>query len=157
MLGQGAVGGKLFERNSLLAAKALERRVGCEGRPDRPQRFLFQAEHAVAIQTLLGIERTAGRGQSFQVRPESLGARHVFDVQIQRVAEPTARRVVGAGILRQDGCRSHQRIDQQQSSPQPGRPPGQAPEVVQIADPPTLGRTQTVQLHGPAPLALGRQ
>ena len=113
LLGQRAVDGKPPQAVAFFPAILIEAGVAGKFGPDRPQRILFQTEHRVTIDQPLGVQGPAGGGELRQLGAQPLGARHVLDPQVKRVAIAAAAGMVGAVFLGQDGCRGVKRIDQQ--------------------------------------------
>lgn len=102
-----------------------------------------------------GVGGPAGLLKVAQVHPFSSG--HVLDPQVDRIAECPAGREIWAGLLRKGGRDGVQRVDQDEASALLGSPPGQRAEVTEVSDPPAEPGSDGVELHGPAPGALGGQ
>ena len=151
LLGQHAERGVVAQGLALPLPPPVERRIASEALPELLQRLHLEAEHRVAVDAAVGVERPPRRGQ--RVEPvQGGGAVDVLHPQVQRVSEAPAAREVGTGRLGQRRVGGVQRIDEDEAGPQLlGRPAGQPAEVGQIAHAPAGRGPHGVELHRPAP------
>src|SRR2546427_1514521 len=151
MLGQRAERRVLLESAALAPAVLVDLRIAGEAGPQEIERPRFQLEHRVAVDTSTNVQILAGARERLQVELRFACTRHVRDAQVERIAEPPARREVGARLLRhaRDGRREW--IHQQDARAQPGRPGAEPAKISQVTDAPARRRSRRVELGGPAP------
>ncbi len=98
-----------------------------------------------------GVQGSAGPRQRRQLGGQEAVAGNVLDRQVERVAEASRARVVGARLGIRGRIGRAERADQQRAGAQCGRPGRQPPQVGQVTHPPARPRACGIQLHRPAP------
>src|SRR5262249_50286092 len=115
----------------------------------------FQLEHRVAVDASANVQILAGPRERLQVELGFAGTRHVRDAQVERIAEPAARREIGARLRgdARDGRRGG--VHHEEAGAQPGRPGAEPAKISQVTDAPARRRSRRVELGRPAPGATG--
>jgi hypothetical protein len=88
---------------------------------------------------------------------DALGAGHLRDAEVDRIAEAPGGRQVRAGLLAGRGGDRVQGIDQHEAGALVRRHPADGAQVGQVADAPARPAARGVELHGPAPGAIVRE
>src|SRR5215470_1853578 len=104
LLGEHTERGELAECASLLGAVTIEAVAAGEASPDLLERRGLELPHRVAIDATVLVQAASGGGEPLEVDPGGPRSGDIVDVQEQRIAEPPAARVVGAGLERCDRC-----------------------------------------------------
>ena len=151
-LGQRAVGGEVDQRLALPRPVPVEAGLAFEAREDRLQRLHLEPKDRVAIDPAAGVERVPGGDPALAVaRVQVLPTQNLLDPQEERVAEPAAGRIVGAGLDRRDRRGGAERVDHHHAAAEAARPAPQPRQIRQIADPPAAARARRVDLRREAP------
>ncbi len=114
------------------------------------ERLRLELEHAIAIDETIAIQPSG----SPRELTDAIGlarAIHFLDPQVQRAAKATARRKVGARLLRKRRGNRRERIDQRDPGILTVRPATEPAQIAQIADAPAPPRPRGIQLNRPAP------
>ena len=151
-LGERAEDGEFLEAGPVFRREGVELRKVAppDDLPDPFEDTHLEPEDLVAVDPPLLVERPGASGCRGQIR-QRLRAVDLLDPQVQRVAEPAARRKVRAGLLGHDGYDGRQRVDERDACSAPGRPAPHPAEIRQIADAPAAPRAGGIQLDGPSP------
>src|SRR5439155_1088452 len=154
MLGQHAERRVLLESAALASAVLVELRIAGEAGPQEIERPRFESKHRVTVDASANVQILAGPRERLEVEPCLACARHVRDAQVERIAEPPARRVVGTRLLWHARNRRRERVHQKDASAQPERPRAEPAKISQVTDAPARRRSRRVEPGGPAPGAI---
>ena len=103
------------------------------------------------------ISGTVGqRAAGVVLEVDAVGAGHLGDPQVDRVAEAAGGRQVGAGLLPGDRGDGVQRVDQHEAGALRRGHPADGAQVGEVADAPARPAARRVELHRPAPGAVPR-
>src|ERR687894_481393 len=86
MLGQHTEGSELPEAFALLGAIAFEQRIVGETGPEAFEGLHLETYDGITVDTALAVEGSTSLGKALEIRASLGGARHVLNVQVQRVA-----------------------------------------------------------------------
>ena len=131
----------------------LDRQVVPGRVPDPLERGALELPDGVPLDEAAVVQRAGRAGEVGQL--DVVGTRDVLDRDVQQLQPLARRRRVRRRLLRQARRGGVHRGDEHRRRPGLAGLARDAGEVAELADAPGLARARGVQLHGPAPAALG--